>query len=463
MKFLVFSLVLFSLIARAELYLSITGAGVKRAKLAVGAVKNLSEPSDDPSASSVRNEILKDLEWMNLFEFQPESTVIQTENESPNEVDFDKWSTLGTSFLLKPQFRLSGDKLVLEASFYDIPGKKRIFSQSFQSNKKNLRKIVHELSETLLKTLTGENGLFKSRILMVCHDLNQRKSPAKEIFLADADGENFIPLTSDRTLSLSPAWMNDGGHISYTQFEFLRSQGVRKRGAVLKKHNLSSGKREVLYFKDGMNSGAAWNPQGNRGILTMSFTGKPELYFILPEGNVSPEPLSRSLKVQNLGQSFAQSVDPNMLFEVEASWAPDGKEIVFSSARTGHPMIYIANLDTKIARRVTFAGTYNATPAWSPKGNKILFAAQRARNGNFDIYSIEPNGDNLARITAGDQGGRKVNHENPSWAPSGRHFALASNETGFYAVYLLTEDGTLKRRISPEGKECKTPKWGPSE
>ncbi len=76
---------------------------------------------------------------------------------------------------------------------------------------------------------------------------------------------------------------------------------------------------------------------------------------------------------------------------------------------------------------------------------------------------IEPNGNNLTRITVGDQRARKINHENPSWAPTGRHFAIASNESGNYAIYILTEDGGIKRQISPEGKECKSPNWGPAE
>ncbi|NBT59302.1 hypothetical protein EBT16_11020, partial [bacterium] len=290
-----------------------------------------------------------------------------------------------------------------------------------------------------------------------------KRSPAKEIYIADSDGSNLLALTADKTLSFSPAWMNDGQNISYTQFEFLISRGVRKRGAVLKKHNLATGARSVLYFKDGMNSGAAWSENGNRGVVTMSFTGKPELYFISPNGGAEPEPLSRNLQVKSLSQSALQSVNPNLLFEVEASWSPNGKELVFSSARSGSPMIFIADLSSNLTRQVTFAGKYNATPAWSPKGDKILFAAQRAPNGNFDIYSIEPSGNNLSRITVGDQTSRRINHENPSWAPTGRHFAIASNETGNYAIYTLTDDGALKRRISPEGKECKSPKWGPAE
>jgi len=465
MKLLALFLFLISSFASAEIYLSVTGAGVRRAKIAVGDVRPLgdSASSDASLASQIRNQVLTDLEFMNIFEFIPDSTAISTDKESGSEMDYSKWSLLGTTFALRLGYKVDSSKMTLDAQFYDIPGQKRIFAQTYQSNSNNTARIAHELSEAILKSLTGEKGLFKSRILMVCHDLNKRKSPPKEVYIVDADGRNLIQLTADNTLSLSPSWMNDGSNISYTQFEFLISKGVRKRGAVLKKHNLSTGARSILSFRDGMNSGAAWSPNGNRGVVTLSFTGKPELYFIEPSGSAEPEPLSRNIQIKSLTSTIPQATNPNLLFDVEPSWSPDGKSLVFSSARTGNPMIYVADLNNNSARQITFAGKYNATPAWSPKGDKILFAAQRAPNGNFDIYMIDPDGNNLSRLTVGDKPGRKINHENPSWAPTGRHFAIASNESGSYGIYVLTADGALKKRVSPEGKECKSPDWGPAE
>jgi len=464
MRILLLVLLLTSSSLKSEIYLSVTGAGVRRAKLGIGELRPLGGTSaNEALASKMRNQLQSDLDFINLFEFIPDSVSTAIDRESPEDMSYSKWSASGASFVVRLGYRLAGDRITLEASFYDIPGEKRIFSQSYQSTTENTVRLVHELSESLLKSLTGEQGLFKSRILMVCHDLKQRRSPAKDIYIVNSDGSHLLKLTDDKTLSTSPSWMHDGNHISYTQFEFLISRGVRKRGAVLKKHDLSTGARSVLYFKDGMNSGATWSPNGNRGIATMSFTSRPELYYISPSGGGEPEPLSRNLQLKTLSQGSPQTVNPALLFDVEANWAPSGKEIVFSSARSGNPMIYVADLSTNLARQITFAGKYNATPAWSPKGDRLIFAAQRAPNGNFDIYMIEPNGNNLARITVGDQGGRKVNHENPSWAPTGRHFAIASNETGNYAIYTLTDDGAVKRRISPEGKECKSPSWGPAE
>ncbi len=120
-------------------------------------------------------------------------------------------------------------------------------------------------------------------------------------------------------------------------------------------------------------------------------------------------------------------------------------------------------MGTKIAKQLTFAGVYNATPAWSPKGDKIVFAAQRTPNGNFDLYIIDPDGNNLARLTKGDIGRRGINHENPSWSATGRHLAFASNVGGKYAIYIMTSDALIRRRVSPPDKECTSPSWGPWE
>jgi TolB protein len=213
-----------------------------------------------------------------------------------------------------------------------------------------------------------------------------------------------------------------------------------------------------------MNSGAAWSPKGSKIALTLSFNGRPEIYTINSTGIGEPDPITRNIQLKRISGEGFQPNYQSLLFDVEPSWSPDGGKMVFSSARSGNPMIYTLDLGSKIANQLTFAGKYNATPDWSPKGDKILFAAQRLAEGNFDLYIIDPDGNNLNRLTSGDRGsGRKVNSENPSWGPTGRHFAFASNDGGIYGVYVMTVDGTIKRKISPERKECTEPSWGPPE
>lgn len=458
-------LIFFNSLASADVYIKITGANVKRAKLALGQLHPLPDAGQvNPAlAKQVRAQVISDLEFANLFDFLSESTYAAYDN--PRDLynaKYDELSGLGASFMLKMGYKLEAGKLFMEAILYDVAGRKKVFGTRYQYPAAQFTRLVHAMSEDVLKELTGERGLFFSRVSMVCWSKRGR-SPDKEVYIADSDGRNLLQLTNDRTVSLSPSWSPDGKFLTYAQFEYRVFAKGRQKRIVLKKHNLQNGDRKVLSAKEGMNSGATWMPNGKAIAATMSFTGRPEVYLIDPNNPAEPEPLSRNIQWRRMAGEGFQASQVSLLFEVEPSFSPDGSHMVISSRRTGHAMIYTVNMATKVATQLTFAGQYNATPAWSPKGDKILFAAQRTGEGNFDLYLIDPDGNNLARVTNGERPGRRVNSENPSWAPTGRHFVYASNEGGSYGVYIMTLDGQHRRKISPPDKECKTPNWGPAE
>ncbi len=450
--------------ARADIDITISGAKVRKAKIAVGTPHFAGGGTQDPAlAKKAHDEILSDLEFANLFEILPKEAFAALDTSATAAVSFDEWKKLNVSFYLRLAYQVNGGNLSLDATLFDVPGEKKVFGTRYQFVSGQYYRLVHALTEDILQAISGERGLFFSRILMVCQPSQRMKSPPKDVYVVDPDGRNLIQLTNDKTISVSPSWIPDGKSISYTQYDWVYSGKVRKKGTVLKRHNLTNGRRNVISSREGMNSGAAWKPDGSKVAATLSFTGRPELYLIDPAQPGSPEPLSRNIQWQKVGGGFHTN-NVNLLFEVEPSWAPDGKQMVISSARTRHPMIYVVDMETKVARQLTFAGIYNASPAWSPKGDKIVFSAQRLEEGNFDLYLIDPDGNNLQRLTTGDRAGRKkVNSENASWAPTGRHLAYASNEGGKYSVYVTTVDGSVTRKISPPGQQCMTPSWGPKE
>ncbi len=460
---------LFCQSTRAEMYIEVMGANVKKAKIAVGRVHPLPDglgAADAELAKKVEEQLTEDLELLNLFEFiTPNLYANHDQPRDARTVRFDDWTNLGTSFVLKLGYRVAQGKINLEAYLFDVPGKKKVFSTRYSYVTSQYVRLVHALSEDILKFLTGEKGLFNSRLLMSCRDLKRRRSPPKEIYITDSDGRNVKALTADETLSLSPTWHPNGKQIVYTQFEFRKYKGLRKKGMTLKRHDLSNGVRNTISSQEGMNSGGAFSPDGNKLAATLSFSSRPEIYLLDPNvNNTEPELFSRRIQWKKFSGDGFQASSVNLLFDVEPSWAPDGKKMVISSARTGHPMIYVVDVAGMSATQLTFAGTYNASPAWSPKGDKIVFAAQRLAEGNFDLYLIDPDGNNLTRLTIGDRTGRRrVNSENPTWAPTGRHMAYAANEGGNYGIYVMAVDGTGRRKVSPPDKECFTPSWGPPE
>jgi TolB protein len=345
----------------ADIDITITGAKVRKGKLAIAELQHSGAVADPVLAQKIQAEILSDVEWMNVFDVQPKGSFSAIEKEGASAPIYSEAKKLNLSFFLRAVYQVNAGRLVLEATFYDIAGEKKIFGTRYQFAAAQYHRLVHTLSEDILQAVTGERGLFLSRILMVCQPAHKTKSPPKDIYIADADGKNPIQLTNDKTISLSPSWAPDGKSIAYTQYDWVYSGKARKKGTVLKRHNLNTGRRTVLSSKDGMNSGAAWKPDGSQIALTLSFTGRPEIYLLDPTLAQPLEPLSRNIQWQKVGGGF-QVNNPNLLFEVEPSWAPDGKQMVISSARSKHPMIYVIDMASKIARQLTFAGTPHFGP-----------------------------------------------------------------------------------------------------
>lgn len=462
---LVALLFLFTTAASGQVYIKVKGAKVKRAKVAISSVKPQGKVRDPRLAGLVAKQMREDLEFLALFDFLDPSLYANLDRSNNlYRVDYKSWSLLQASFVLNLGYKVQGKDLTVEAVFHDVPGGKKVFGKTYRYRRNSYKRLVHAISEDVLESVTGEKGLFFSKILMVCRTTRRIKSPPKEIYVVNPDGTGLKALTSDGTLSLSPSWSPDGKYISYTQFQYVGRGRGRRKAQVLKMHDLATGKRRILASQKGMNSGSSWSADGKLIAATMSFSGRPEIYFVSPFGSTQPQPLSRNIQWRKISGTGFHRSSASTLFDVEPDFSPDGKSVVISSRRTGHPMIYIVDLATKQARQLTFAGIYNSSPAWSPRGDKILFAAQMLAEGNFDLMVVDPDGNNMNRITGGGRKGRRrINYENPSWAPTGRHFVYASNETGKYAIYATTLDWSIHRRISPKGMECQTPSWGPAQ
>jgi Tol biopolymer transport system component len=77
------------------------------------------------------------------------------------------------------------------------------------------------------------------------------------------------------------------------------------------------------------------------------------------------------------------------------NWSPDGQTIVFSSDRTGHFELYMANVKGGVATRLTFTQwtVDNLEPAWSPDGTMIAFV--RHEWNMFPEISLVPDGFDL--------------------------------------------------------------------
>ncbi len=112
------------------------------------------------------------------------------------------------------------------------------------------------------------------------------------------------------------------------------------------------------------------------------------------------------------------------------SWSPDGRHIVFESNRDGNYGIYVMDANGDNLRNLTNDNSRDGHPSWSPDGRSIAFFSDR--DGNYEIYVMGSDGSNLHRLTD-----HSADDRSPSWSPDGRHIAFSSNRDGDWEIYVM--------------------------
>ena len=74
---------------------------------------------------------------------------------------------------------------------------------------------------------------------------------------------------------------------------------------------------------------------------------------------------------------------------MHATWSPQGDRIAFTSSRNGNYEIYVIDRDGENLQMVTDHPERDDFPAWHPDGNHLVTVAER--KGRFDLYLIPVN------------------------------------------------------------------------
>jgi Tol biopolymer transport system component/pimeloyl-ACP methyl ester carboxylesterase len=112
-------------------------------------------------------------------------------------------------------------------------------------------------------------------------------------------------------------------------------------------------------------------------------------------------------------------------------------KIAFQSTRDGGLQIFSMNPDGSNVVKLTNTGL-NGWPKWSPDGKKIAFVS--SRDGNFEIYTMNADGSNQVNLT-----NNPAMDSTPYWCSNGRKIGFlssrADSEVGV-SFYLMDGDGS---------------------
>ncbi len=318
--------------------------------------------------------------------------------------------------------RLADGRWDIRFRLWDVVKGQDLGGQSYAVTAGDLRLAAHRIADFIYEKLTGERGVFSTRLAYVT-----RSASRFNLWVADADGENAQSALASPEPIISPAWSASGAQLAYVSFE--------SRKPVVYVHEVATGRRRLLANFRGSNSAPAWAPDGRSLAVTLSREGGSQLYIIGAEGG-EPRRLIES-----------RSIDTEPVF------SPDGRTVYFVSDRGGAPQVYRVGAGGGSPERVTFTGSYNISPAISPDGKTLAYVTRAGNAFKLQVMDLATGTATSITDTTAD--------ESPSFAPNGKLIVYATRQGGQEALMTTTLDGRIKARLAGQGGDIREPDWGP--
>ena len=209
----------------------------------------------------------------------------------------------------------------------------------------------------------------------------------------------------------------------------------------------------VFWNSNGLNSGLSLiNSTGKTKQLT-DYVSKDHRPNWLPDGNKisflsTRETGSSDIFTINIDGSEMKNITPNLFVVVSHNWSPDGNIVVATiQPNEGDPFeIYTLDMLSNELKRLTFEEVTNGKvpsgAVWSPDGSKILFST--ARDGNAEIYSMNPDGLNKVNLTQSPES----NEFGSVISSDGEKIFFSSDKNGSSNIYSMNLDGSNVTKIS---------------
>ena len=261
------------------------------------------------------------------------------------------------------------------------------------------------------------------------------EDPSFDLYVAPSDG-SAPPrrLTSGPAAEGPNAWLSDGS------------------GVVVNKTNAGDEHPVVVPINGGPerrigpvmqgNLHGAWSPTGAHFGFDVHQGGKNTVWVVDSAAGSTP----RQLTTEGLENSPAT-----------AMWSPDGKQIVYTSRRTGTLDIYVLDVASGQSRQLTNDVRDDQGARFSPDGQWIVFISDRG--GQRDLWLMPSAGGNANRLT-----NDAAVESAPRWSGDGKSIYYLKTQNAVELQLVPIAGGPARTihsweeyaigtaRISPDGK-----------
>ncbi len=403
----------------AQLNIEIFGGGASRIPIAI-----VPFADENQLQQNLTPVIGADLQRTGLFKLVDPAGLSP---HAPTDVVYADWANRGANALVIGRtLTLAGDHVEIQFRLMDVAKKSQLTGLSITVPKTQLRAAAHRIADVIYEALTGDVGVFSTRIAYVL-----KRGSKYALQVADADGYNAQSIIEYTEPIISPAWSPDGSQLAYVSFE-------NKKPIVYVQTLTTRERRAVASFK-GSNSAPAWSPDGKKLAVVLTGQGGSQIFLVNVDGS----------GLQRLSKSSGIDTEPN--------FSPDGRSIIFTSDRGGSPQIYrmpVTNAETSNAERLTFEGGYNVSPDFSQDGKSFTFI-HRNTNNQFNV-AVQEIGSRQVQILTNSKF-----DESPSFAPNGKMILYATEIDGHGILSAVSRDGQTRQHLTVQSGDIREPAWGP--
>ncbi len=274
-----------------------------------------------------------------------------------------------------------------------------LFNKEYRGG--GLRVEAHMLADEVVKTITGVPGIAEKNGAIAKIAFKGEQRGGSEIYVADFDGYDARPATTDGSIVAAPCWVPGRFALFYTSY---------KLGAVnLFSHDLRSGDRQIFGSSVGMIGSPAVSPDGRKVAYVSARSGAPNIY------------------VRDMAGGDARQLTFTKEDNSSPCWSPDGQWICFASKVNERRALSKVSVNGGPMQTIPTSGFPSPSePDWSPDGRWIAFTSQTS---GFSICVVPANGSGPATLL--------VEGEDPSWAPNSRTLIFARRSRGSAVLSLL--------------------------